>query len=123
MGSTQINGHLQSQYCSTGQSGPVSTGKKLTLFLVDCADTRTNQVVHVGWNDGTPGGCSLAADLGPFPKGGTCTNPGPGQNNQYVWRDAAGLHHITVDSTRVADNGCTKFIDGITQAYLDIVTP
>jgi hypothetical protein len=119
MGSTQINGRLQSQYCSTGQSGPISTGKKLTLFLVDCSNTSTNQIIHAGWNDGTPGGCSLSADLGPFPQGGTCT--ATGGNNQYVYH-SGGTHHISVDNVRIANNGCTQFIDGLTQAYVDIVT-
>ena len=117
VGSTTMTGRLQSQYCTNGQSDPISTGQKLTVFSVDCSDTATKQTIPVGWNKGT---CTLGATLGPFPAGGTCVTTGP--NNQYVYHSGGQTHHVGPIPVRIADNGCTHFIDGISIAYTDSVT-
>lgn len=118
LGSTYVNGNINSAYCSAGGGGPVTTGVTMYLVLVDCSGTATTGSMHVGYNSKSDmTGLGLSADVPPpqalLPRGGTCVTDAQNRNTYAVTNRDGSVTYTYANPTRIADKQVTMFIDGL----------
>lgn len=129
-GSTRssVTAKVSSNYqnsCTGG--GAVSVGIQLTIGLTDCSDTAKTGQIYAGWylNPNNLGGCAVSENVpkAALPLGGTC-NVGGGAPTYYSFKNANGTTtYVYPTRTRMADSGCTTFIDGLSGVVTSTVVP
>lgn len=76
--------------------------------------------MHAGWGNNGLSGCLLSANVPytvPLTTGGKCV-VNPGVFEVYQYQSAGKENYAYPIESRIADKGCTKFIDGVTDGVV-----